>query len=158
MHLIGRVMFQQRIAQEGVIEVFTVAVRFVELAGYIGIFAFRFNDGDGLQANEQHVIGKACFTRFICTRRPFGYRFVDAGFRASAFGKAQRFTVGLPARFTQLGIDREAALFFAEIQRAFDRLIGDLFMIGLTFLFGLLRQFGIFAASCASSAARRALV
>ena len=108
-------MFQQRIAQEGVIEVFTVEIRLSELTGDISIFTLGFNHGDGFEANEQNVVGKAGVTRFIFAGWPFCNRLVNSRFRARAFGEAQRFAVGLPARFTQLGVNQEATLFFAEI-------------------------------------------
>jgi hypothetical protein len=77
MYLIGGVMFQQRIAQERVIEVFTVAIRLGEFAGTSVFLRFASN-GDGLEANEQNIIGKARITRFIFAGWPFGNRFVDA--------------------------------------------------------------------------------
>ena len=136
-------MLKQGFPQEAIIEAFTVAIRLIELAGNVDIFTFRLYHRDGFEANKQHIIRKALITRFIFPGRPFGNCFIDAGFRACAFGEAQGFAIGLPACFSQLGINQEAALFFAKVECALDGLIGNFFVVSLTFLFGLFGQFRI---------------
>ena len=136
-------MLKQGFPQEAIIETFTVAIRLIELAGNVDIFTFRFYHRDGFETDKQHIIRKALITRFIFPGRPFGNGFIDAGFRARAFGEAQGFAIGLPACFTQLRVNQEAALFFAKIECTLDGLIGNFFVVSLTFLFGLLGQFRV---------------
>ncbi len=136
-------MLKQGFPQEAIIEAFTVAIRLIELAGNVDIFTFRLYHRDGFEADKQHIIRKALFTRFIFPGRPFGNGFIDAGFRARAFGEAQGFAIGLPACFTQLRINQEAALFFAKVECALDGLIGNFFVVSLTFLFSLFGQFRV---------------
>ena len=136
-------MLKQGFPQEAIIETFTVAIRLIEPGGNVDIVTFRLYHRDGFEADKQHIIRKALITRFIFSGRPFGNGFIDAGFRTCAFGEAQGFAVGLPACFTQLRINQEATLFFAKVECALDGLIGNFFVVSLTFLFGLLGQFRV---------------